>query len=259
MSNLLRRISSSEKLNNFKLWIFKNFGIYFKIKRFLPSTMEQLRTVLLCNHYNIKYVFDIGANTGQFANYLFKLGYKGKIISFEPTSEVHSILKKRAKNIENWIIAELMALGSTKGNIYLYKYADSVFNSALQINSDFAKDKDYLKVISKVNVPVNKLDDIASKYFDISASNYLLKIDTQGFEKEVLDGAKIIVNNASLIKIEVPIKPIYNNTKWTFYEIISFMKEKNFHPINFDIEGANENGIVRTVDFTFLNLSKHKL
>lgn len=256
---LLRTISSSNTLKKTQLWIYKNVGIYFKVKRFLPSTLEQLRTVLLCKHYGIQHVFDIGANKGQFAEYLFSLGYEGGIISFEPTLNAYEVLKTKAEKNKNWIVPDSMAIGAADTSIQFHEYKDSVFNSVLEIDAKFAKDKAYLEKISTREVPMKKLDTIASNFFDIKTQNFLLKIDTQGFEKEVLEGAKETLKFASMIKIEVPIKPIYENINWTFYEIIDFMKSINFHPVNFDIEGVNENGLVRTIDFTFLNLNKHEL
>lgn len=256
---VLRSIASSDFLNRNRLKLFKNFNVYFKLKRFLPSTFEPLRTSLLCKHYGIDLILDVGANNGQFADQQFIFGYTGEIISFEPSKSAHEKLRKRAEKQDRWKIRAPLAIGAQSGKLEFYEYNDSVFNSFLKVKPNFGKNKRYLQTKNISQVQVTTLDDIINNLENIDSKNFMVKIDTQGYEKQVLDGFQKFVRSASIIKIEIPLKAMYENVHWTFYDTVEYMKELNFHPINLDIEGANANGVVRTIDMSFLNLAKHEL
>ncbi len=58
--------------------------------------------VALLSNHGINVIFDVGANIGQYAMRTRALGYKGKIVSFEPVSSVFSKLSKNAKNDPLW-------------------------------------------------------------------------------------------------------------------------------------------------------------
>ena len=83
-------------------------------------------------------------------------------------------------------------------------------------------------------------------------------MNTQGFEKEVIKGGTNTLKTRTLLKIEVPIKPMYEMVKRTFYKIVEFMKLNKFSPINFEVEGVNYDVAVKNMEKTFLNLKKAK-
>jgi FkbM family methyltransferase len=91
--------------------ILRTFG--WEIRRFIESEVTQLSKQL--NQRSINIVLDIGANEGQFASALFLAGYKGRIISFDPLSDVHKKLKNNAASNPNWVVAEATAIGSEDG------------------------------------------------------------------------------------------------------------------------------------------------
>jgi len=55
--------------------------------------------------YGVDCVFDVGANTGQYAEGLRNLGYKGRIISFEPLSAAHALLIENSRDDPEWVVA----------------------------------------------------------------------------------------------------------------------------------------------------------
>src|SRR5262245_9209130 len=57
-------------------------------------------------------VLDVGANTGQFAGLIRKLGYRGSIISFEAIPQVHAVLSEATKRDSRWTAAPCAALGA---------------------------------------------------------------------------------------------------------------------------------------------------
>ena len=56
----------------------------------------------IINQFKIDLIFDIGANVGQYAMLLRKLGYKNQIVSFEPMKKEFNILKNKSINDSFW-------------------------------------------------------------------------------------------------------------------------------------------------------------
>lgn len=249
---LLEKFLNSKIMERSRRFLGTKSGIYLKLKRLTPSTSDQMRDAAILNHLGIKYVIDVGANTGQFAESLFDFDYKGTVISFEPVLACYKSLKKRAENNTKHIVAERCAVGDVDDKININISDDSVFSSVLKIKDDHTKLRPKSRIVKQEVVDIHRLDTIIEKYIPEDETSILLKIDTQGFEKNVLDGAVNTIKRVKGIKIEIPLVPIYNDTRFTFYEIIDFMKENNFVPYNFNTEGVNlKTGRVFTIDGTF--------
>ena len=119
---------------------------------------------------------------------LCELGYSGSIISFEPVSSNHVILSKIAKNDVNWHIHPKIAIGSQSGSATINISRNSVSSSLLPmlpLHSDVEPNSSY---IDSEIVSTSPLDTLFSQYYT-NSSHYMLKIDTQGFEMEVLKEA----------------------------------------------------------------------
>ena len=76
-------------------------------------------------------MFDVGANTGQFAYDLRKNHYDGHILSIEPQAAANAILNKRAAKFENWEIMDPLALGAENTTGVLNISRNSVSSSLL--------------------------------------------------------------------------------------------------------------------------------
>jgi len=254
---VLEKILNSKTMERTRRFMGVKSGIYLKLKRFTPSSSEEMRNAAILNNLEIKYVIDIGANTGQFAESLFDFGYRGTVISFEPVSKCHKALQKRAKKNKNHIVAERCAIGDANQEIQINVSDDSVFSSVLRIKDDHTKLRPKARIVKQEMVALYCLDSVVDKYIPKEETSILLKIDTQGFEKQVLDGAEKTIKRLAGIKIEIPLVPIYSNTAFTFYEIIEYMKTRGFIPYNFNTEGINlKTGRVFTIDGTFFKESE---
>lgn len=80
--------------------------------------------------------------------------------------------------------------------------------------------------ISTEIVKINKLDDIFDKIYN-DDKNIFLKIDTQGFEKAVLEGAKNSLKHVKGIQLEMSLNPLYENAT-DFFEMYNYIKSKGF-------------------------------
>lgn len=205
--------------------IFQNFGIL--IRKYNPSTSEELRRIKLLEHYNIDLVFDIGANKGQYAMGIMDAGYKNKIVSFEPLSSVHSIIEAESKKHSSWTVAPRCAVGAIKEEIEINISANSVSSTLLNMLDSHIEGAPESKIIGKEKVQVFPLDEIGADYAT-SAKNIFLKIDVQGFEQEVLKGAESMIAKAKGIEMEISLIPLYENQNWLLPQVLEFMTAKGF-------------------------------
>lgn len=252
---LTRRILNSKFAERFRRQLALKSGMYCKIKVMAPSVSDFLRTARLLNHFGVTKVLDIGANTGQFAESLIDFGYKGKIVSFEPVQSAYEILCKRAKKYSNWEVASRRAIGNYDGEVNINVSDDTQFSSIKNIKQEFLLSTDAAKVLKQELVQISTVDSLKGQFFNENDVVFL-KIDTQGFEKEVIEGAKDLIKNVKGIKIEIPLVndlEIYENVDWDIKYYFDMFYSLGFKPVSIDALGANrETGFVNEVDCIFV-------
>src|SRR5271165_4582217 len=166
------------------------------LKRYDPlsSAASQLDRQLLVHKIDV--VFDVGANTGQFAGNLRDAGFRGRIVSFEPSRAAHSALIKRAQRDSNWIIAPRMALGDRDGTITLNLAGNSVSSSVLPMLPSHSSAAPESRYIGCETVDLRTLDSVSPE-LATGAERIFLKLDVQGFESKVLQGAEQFLGRVS--------------------------------------------------------------
>jgi FkbM family methyltransferase len=180
----------------------QSFG--WEIKRFALDEMSQLARYLAI--HKVETVLDVGANIGQFATTLRMAGYPGKIISFEPQSEAHARLTAMAANDVKWTVAPRCAVGAAPGEIEMNISDNSVSSSALPILEAHTGSAPASRYVGKETVRVIRLDDC-----DLvpQGERIFIKIDTQGFEQHVIDGAPELIKLARGVQMEMSLAPLY--------------------------------------------------
>ena len=173
----------------------------------------------------VNLVYDVGANGGQFGASLRAHGYHGSIVSFEPESGAFAELMERARRDTRWTVHKV-ALGSSPAKAQLRVSRSSTFSSLLSQTRNAAAFEESSSVSHFEEIDVRRMDDLC----DLTESDKVfLKIDTQGFEKQVLGGAENILKVALGVLLELPIVHMYENV-WAFEEAIGFMKSVGFVP-----------------------------
>lgn len=175
-------------------------------KKYFGSYLEHNRIKLL-KHFEIQTVLDVGANTGQFAYYTRNLGYRNSIISFEPLSSAFGILQKFAKGDPNWQICNC-AIGNTDGTVEINISTNSQSSSILEIMPDHVKSAPDSAYKGKEKVNIHKIDTIIDKYTN-ELNRTFLKIDVQGFEKNVIEGAKKSIKMIKGLQLELSMIELY--------------------------------------------------
>jgi FkbM family methyltransferase len=177
----------------------------------LPVTWGQWRFIRkFIKRHRVDCIFDVGANEGQFGQELRKIGYKGLIISFEPDPDVFERLRRASSGDPAWV-CENIALGSRRDQMVLNRMAASVFNSFLSPTSMFVSDFDIQNsIVSELVVNVERLDELFENYKRMYGfSSPFLKMDTQGFDLEVFDGAAAVISEFVGFQSEIALARIY--------------------------------------------------
>ncbi len=175
-------------------------------------------------HNKVDMIFDIGANTGQFGELIYKLGYKGKMVSFEPLKSAYTLLSANTKPYPDWSPAERCAIGEEDGEIEMHISENSISSSALTMLEEHETAAPKSKYVGTEKAKVYKLDSVFDKYSS-GCNNVFVKIDTQGYEDKVLNGA---VNSMSKIKglyMEMSLLKLYDGQilfKELYERVISY-------------------------------------
>jgi FkbM family methyltransferase len=178
------------------------------------------------DRFNVNLVFDVGANVGQFASGLRSVGYNGGLVSFEPLSAAHRILSEVARGDRMWHIHPRSAIGNQDGEIEINIARNSVSSSLLPMtDAHRAASKSSINVGAE-RAPICRLDSIAPNYLTTS-SRAVLKIDAQGFEWEVLDGASNTLPRLQGVLCELSLVPLYERQR-LWLEVVRRLESEGF-------------------------------
>lgn len=167
----------------------------YAVERYLQLT--ELRALL--QRLEVDCVIDVGANRGQFGGHLRGIGYRGWIVSFEPSREDFDTLRYRLD--DRWT-AFPVALGSESGSRMFNLTARSVNNSFLLPVSE--------RIEATEVVQTSRLDEMLDRIIATTGARRLfLKVDTQGFDLEVVRGAGNRINDVVGLLSEVSVRPLY--------------------------------------------------
>ncbi len=189
--------------------------------RLQPSAdtrLSKFRSHILAKN-GIETVIDVGANKGQFGKRLRQSGYKGVISSFEPSPAFDS-LRQVARKDPKWDVFNL-ALGSKKAVGEMNLASNGNLSSSLKRPTGILNEFQ-LKFQPGFSVKVERLDDVVT----LNKMSYL-KLDVQGFEWEVLEGAHETMKQLLAIEFESAFSPLYEGER-TFVELDALLRRSGF-------------------------------
>lgn len=217
----------------FFLRYLKNKG--FEIAKVGVTDRISINYSKILSHFKIDTILDVGANEGQYALAMRKLGYSGKIVSFEPLAMVYNRLSANANAGNNWEAIN-MALGDKDGEEYINVSRNTVSSSMLEMHPEHLKQEADSVYITKEKITIRKLDSVFNTYSKPASSVYL-KLDVQGFERRVIEGASDSLRNIKFIQLEMAIVPLYKG-ELLLADMINYMNGKGFTLYNL-IPGFN--------------------
>jgi FkbM family methyltransferase len=162
----------------------------------------------MLEYHDVDLLLDVGANIGQFAQSIREAGYRGKLVSFEPLTEPHAWLLQASRSDPAWEVAPRVAIGAHEGEVEMKVSDNSFSSSVLTVLPDHIRAAPESVCIGVENVRLSQLDTASCDYLKLSKAPFI-KIDTQGYEDRVLDGATEVLKKAVGLHLELSFVPLY--------------------------------------------------
>jgi FkbM family methyltransferase len=210
---------------------------------------HELEIEQLLGSLNITCVLDVGANEGQYAKNIRIGGYKHRIISFEPVKEPFGKLEKLSLNDKLWEVQN-MALGDSDGQAEINISGNSVSSSILGIKSSHTDAAPESKYIGTQKIEIRTLDSLFAE-LKITGQNIYMKVDTQGFEKNVLVGAIQSLKYIKAIQLEMSVQPLYDGED-LYFQLSDFLYKEGFRLIKIVRGLTKSNGELLQFDGVFM-------
>lgn len=224
--------------------ILKSLG-YQVNKYHEEDKMKMLR------QFGINKLFDVGANIGQYGLEVRRIGYDKKIISFEPMKAAYNVLEQASAKDNSWVINNY-ALGNENMESEINVAGNSYSSSILNMLPEHETRAPESKYVAKEKIGIKTLDSIFNNYYE-EGDNVMLKIDTQGFEKNVILGSEKVLDKITLMQLEMSVVALYEN-ETSFIEMIKFLDNKGFELFSLENGFSDEKtGRLLQLDGLFVN------
>jgi len=177
----------------------------------------------------IRTILDIGANVGQ-AALVFRLAFpQARIHSFEPLPDCFDRLDGLARRLGN-ITPYPVALGTETGTVRFERNSYSASSSLLTMNQTHREHFPFAAATVPVEVALRPLDEVLA---DVPLETPLLiKLDVQGYEKQVIEGGRQTIARAKVVISETSMEPLYDGQP-----LFRDMAE-TFHDLGFRYAGS---------------------
>lgn len=170
------------------------------------------RTVKLLAHHRVDCVVDVGANDGGFATGIRGLGYAGRVISFEPLRQPFASLRHKAASDDAWDTVQC-AIGDARRDVTINVSGNAGLSSSvlpmLAAHTDVEPSSRY---VGSETVGQDRLDRLLPEMGIGADRRTFLKIDVQGYERAVLDGAAGLFTSGAIVgmQLELSLVPLYD-------------------------------------------------
>jgi FkbM family methyltransferase len=192
----------------------------FQLAEYLRKLFAQLGTDC---------VLDVGAHEGEYRDFLRgACGFAGLIVSFEPNPVAARRLAGRAAADPGWLV-ENVALGAAAGRAEFHIMAGTQFSSFLRPTGGAEAAFDGMnRIVATHQVEVRTVDAVlADLRARFSVQSPYLKLDTQGFDLEVLKGAAQSLPGIRALQTEIYLRRIYEQAP-AFDEAIARLQGLGF-------------------------------
>jgi FkbM family methyltransferase len=156
------------------------------------------------------------------------LGYHGRIVGFEPASENFELLAREAEGDSAWEVRQV-AVGSAPGTLELHLMGSSGSNSLLEPNAYATQlmPRTFTQRGSEV-VDVTTVDDVFEEATR-GATSVFLKVDTQGYDLEVIRGAASSLERLVAVQVELALQQTYEGQP-PYLDLLAELAQNGFTP-----------------------------
>jgi len=217
--------------------LFRTLG--FDVIRYPAGTSYLTELKRLLDLARPDLVADVGGNRGQFVELLRAAGYDGDVVSFEPVARTSAALIERARGDSRWTV-EALGMGDRNES-----RAIRVPNGEEDDMASFLSPTELgLRVFPELGdtttetVEVRRLDEVLAD----REGRLFLKIDTQGWELPVLEGARGILDQVAAVQTELVVDPIYAEGN-DYLTVLAWLRDAGFTPTAFVPVAILETGV----------------
>lgn len=197
----------------------------FEVQRQDPGGSYPKRRQSLIEDKGIGTVFDIGAHAGEFGESLRHHGYRGRIVSFEPVATQFERLNQVAAADPAWSCRKV-AVGDRTGEVEIHISGNDGFSSSIrEMDARHEEADPASSYVGSETVEISTLDQEQTHGGD--ATPFFLKVDTQGFESEVLAGGSNTLQRCAMVELELGLVELYSGQA-LFDELVALMADKGF-------------------------------
>ena len=185
----------------------------------------------LLDHNKEPVVFDVGANDGETIQEFLGIFPEAHVVAFEPDVSCCNAIQRRFNGRPNLRIQNV-AVGAKRGTAELNLFSGNRMNSLLSFDEDpenvMLKS---FKPTGTMSVSVEALDSFCAEHG--IAHIDILKIDTQGYDLEVLKGAATLLEQRRVktVLLEVNFVPMYQRQA-TFGELHQFLSALGYRLVD---------------------------
>jgi FkbM family methyltransferase len=248
LKQIVDRVAAAAGLRVIPEWRLQHYDL----ANHLHALLERLQ---------IDCVFDVGANAGQYGRFLRdQVYFKGWILSFEPQPGVFAELQAATHGDSRWR-AFNYALGREEGILPFSVTRASQFGSFLPPDNDATLSSSVIsrdnQVSEVIEVPVRTLEKTASELSrEIGFDRFYLKLDTQGYDLEVMRGAGSVRPLIAAVQSEMSLVRLYSGAP-DCEESLRYFRTNGFDVTGFFSVGRDPN--LRIVDFDCVMISRSLL
>jgi FkbM family methyltransferase len=186
-------------------------------------------TQRLLRYLDVDCVVDVGANEGQYAQFLRqKVGYRGRIVSCEPLPQMAEILRAKAARDPLWEVVE-GAVSDRDGTARFTLTHDSQMSSLMAANAPTGQAFDALiqpkEILEVTTQSLATLTAMLGARFAVERP--FLKLDTQGHDLQILRAGQAVLGRYVGISSELAVRPLYQEAPH-MAEVMDFLRQAGF-------------------------------
>jgi len=198
----------------------------------------------------VRTIFDVGANVGDMTGLFASSFPDAAVHAFEPNPHVAARLRQRF-DTEPRVVINQCALGAATSRIDLYSYSNTAISSLIPVAPDGASFMDgEIRLTERIPVSVDTID----RYLEANGIESLdiMKIDTQGYERAVLEGAASALASRRIrfILAEILFVPLYEN-QTSYADLLFYLWNSGYELVDFYDFVYDTNGHVKWGDGLF--------
>lgn len=185
---------------------------------------------MLLRGLSISTVLDAGANEGVYGTRLRGWGghYAGQIVSFEPVHEAFERLRAISSSDAKWNVCPWALSDRTGQNVIHVPLGHSDLSSLEEMTSAGRHLAQDAPIIDQ-QIEVKRLDDVIDQVVE-PGGRVALKLDVQGHERQLLDGAARTLDRIVMIECEMPLVAMYAGIE-SFSELLMHITARGFRPV----------------------------